>query len=53
MGIEPFIERKMKYQDKKVLKSDVLKHVRNKDNIVFIYGEEGCGKSTLLKKFSD
>jgi len=42
----------MKYQDKKVAKTDVLKHIRNKDNIVFIFGEEGCGKSTLLKKMS-
>lgn len=28
--------------------SDVVRHVRNKDNLVIVEGEDGSGKSTLL-----
>jgi ABC-type lipoprotein export system ATPase subunit len=42
------MERKLSYKEKIVNVSDVVKHVRNKDNLVVIEGEDGSGKTTLL-----
>jgi len=39
----------LQYKEKLVTVNEVMKHIRNKDNIVVIEGEDGMGKSTLLK----
>ena len=32
--------------------NEVIKHIRNKDNLVVVEGPEGMGKSTLLKQMA-
>ena len=43
------IERKLHFKDRIVSVHDVVKHLRNNNNLVIVSGEEGTGKSTLLK----
>lgn len=47
---ELVIERRLKYDEKLVSYSDVLKHVRNKDHVVVISGESGIGKTFLANE---
>ena len=42
----------MAYKEKMVSVSDVVKHVRNKDNLVVIEGEDGSGKTTILAEMA-
>lgn len=48
LPLEGKVARKLLYKDKMVTSQEVIKHLRNKDNIVMIEGEDGLGKSTLL-----
>lgn len=48
LPFEQRVERRLLYKDKSATLSDVAKHVRNKDNLVVLEGEDGSGKSTLL-----
>lgn len=48
LSLDCKIERKLKYKEKLITAADIGKHIRNKDNMVVIYGEEGLGKTTLL-----
>ena len=49
LPFEHKMERRLLYKDKAVSTQDVMKHIRNKDNIVIVQGEDGLGKTTLLK----
>jgi stage III sporulation protein SpoIIIAA len=42
------VERRLRYKDKVVAVSDVIKHIRTKGHIVIVEAEDGMGKTTLL-----
>jgi predicted AAA+ superfamily ATPase len=46
------VERRLLLKEKSVSVADVVRHIRNKDNIVIVEGEDGLGKSTLLADIS-
>lgn len=52
LPFEQRVERRLLYKDKSATLADVVKHVRNKDNLVVLEGEDGGGKSTLLADLS-